>query len=773
MIITEQSISWLAVLVSGLLVGGLHAATAGDQSPLNDAERARLRAMQQAFDYRAIACAYANYMLEHGRDVYGKEKTPLFVSVMDRKTGTVFQSKSEVPYPHATTKPWAPGLMRDVKLRPHDRHYTGANPLEDLPLYNLLHRLTELTGDKKYAQEARRSIKWFLDNTQSPATGLYPWGSHAYWDVHTERVTGMGGGTHEYNYVWPYWDQNPEQLRNFAHGLWNNQIGDKKTGRFSRHAAYGRRSVGVGFEFPQTGSCYMNAWAQEFARSGDPEMNRALTTLLGLYKSMRHPKTGALSWCTLDEPIRRGISANNHTLSAATVLQDAAALVEPRDRDLAERMRQFARDTDEEFTSNDYGTVLDVARLGLLVHYTVATRQVFAPTPAPEGVDTSVGYPLRDPQGRPAASLAYLRPWFINRSYAFLTEYLCDRYDRCRQKHKPVYRRAILETADIYMTIEPEVQWAVYPDVLARVINVLRKTYRITGNPMYLRRAEHFAQLAVRLLFDGTSPLPKMSSFDNWYESNWKNGSSVEIIGQMLELSLEIQALAESQRTIPVVALQSPGELPATAAAGEYSPAEFQADLKAACDAGRGGVWDGSGLGRASQDVVLEYGRPKQKRQLYLSRTAGAFAPGRQTAAALEMGVSDVINKIPTVEEADRVNGPRKTRFTGKGFDVSRYTHAGFKDVLRGVGITIHNQGKKARSVKLNVALHDNYHDNGEETLTGEIPPDGRMFFGIEAPQRKWIRKIRMRTGDGQSVTMDSIGFILVKRSKLNPLPEP
>ena len=89
--------------------------------------------------------------------------------------------------------------------------------------------------------------------------------------------------------------------------------------------------MGVGFEFPQTGSCYVDIWAREFARSGDPEMKRALTTLLGLYESMRHPKTGALSWCTLDEPIRRGLSSNGMTLFAATALQDAADLVEPRD----------------------------------------------------------------------------------------------------------------------------------------------------------------------------------------------------------------------------------------------------------------------------------------------------------------------------------------------------------------------------------------------------------------------------------------------------------
>jgi len=56
-------------------------------------------------DYAAISKAYADYMIEHGRDVYGKVTSPLFMTVLNRKTGKPFTA----PYPHVIAKPYAPG----------------------------------------------------------------------------------------------------------------------------------------------------------------------------------------------------------------------------------------------------------------------------------------------------------------------------------------------------------------------------------------------------------------------------------------------------------------------------------------------------------------------------------------------------------------------------------------------------------------------------------------------------------------------------------------
>lgn len=61
--------------------------------------------MQEACDYPAIVEVYATFMIEQGRDSYGKVHSPLFVSVMDRKTARVFANMKEVPYPHVITRP--------------------------------------------------------------------------------------------------------------------------------------------------------------------------------------------------------------------------------------------------------------------------------------------------------------------------------------------------------------------------------------------------------------------------------------------------------------------------------------------------------------------------------------------------------------------------------------------------------------------------------------------------------------------------------------------
>ncbi|KPK43273.1 MAG: hypothetical protein AMK72_13560 [Planctomycetes bacterium SM23_25] len=724
-------------------------------------------------DYLKIARAYADYMIAHGRDTYGKVHSPVFVSVMDRKTGKVFTSKGQVPYPHVKTKPYAPGLRRDHKMRPYDRHYTGANPLEDLALYKLLYRLTELTGEKRYAAEADKAIRWFLANTQSPATGLYPWGSHMHWNVHADKPVYNSGryGGHEYNFVWPYWQHNPEALRRFAHGLWDHQIADKSSGRFSRHATYEKHGVGTGYEFPQTAACYMDIWARELARSGDAEMKRAIRTLLKLYRSMRDPKTGAMSWCTAAGADRREVSSVQMNLFMATTLQDAAALVEGREAALAAEMRNFALQIDDEYLSHDPDKVLDVAGKGILTWYTIADRRPMAKgfTPPPDGIDdASVGYPLRTADGKPAASLYYLMPWFVNRSYAGAALLMLERYRRCADKHKAVYRRAILETADIYMTIEPEVQFVVYPDDIAEVVKLLRAVYAMTEKVMYLHRADHMMRLGVRLFFDEVCPLPKISSFDDWYESSAKNGSSMEIFRQMVALARDLTALPADQRAAPAVAMRPKWDVPACPSAGEYTREKFQADLRAAAAKGLAGAWDPAGLQRPSPDVVLRYGKAGARKGLYLSRTERTFGAKSPQALAFEIALSDVINKIPTTAEADRVSGGRMTRFTGKEMTRSNIEYAGFKDVTVACGVVLRNASAARRRVELTVTLHDTYHDNGTRTVAGAIGPNERLLLAVHAPPRRYIRKLRLRSVEGgRPLTIDSLAVILARRNEL------
>jgi len=188
---------------------------------------AELRKMQTGHDYLALARAYADFMILHGRDVYGKEHTPLFVTGMSRHTG----EKINPPFPHVKRKPFMPGWERDRECRGSDRNYGNADPLDQLTLLKLMHRLTEITDEEHYAEEAdKTTVRWMA--TCQTGIGLYPWGTHAYWDVDKEG----GGGLFEFNHVWPYWKLTPPALQKYALGLWDHYVRDKKTGDFNRHA---------------------------------------------------------------------------------------------------------------------------------------------------------------------------------------------------------------------------------------------------------------------------------------------------------------------------------------------------------------------------------------------------------------------------------------------------------------------------------------------------------------------------------------------------------
>ena len=117
-------------VVSGclLLVGGAHA---------QEASRGKQR------DYLKVVKAYAETLVERGRDTYGAKKTPLFAASLDRKN-------------------LAPGNFPGIAgIRVQDRCFGCANPMHDQNLYQVLYALTKITGDKKYAAEK----KWFLSRS--------------------------------------------------------------------------------------------------------------------------------------------------------------------------------------------------------------------------------------------------------------------------------------------------------------------------------------------------------------------------------------------------------------------------------------------------------------------------------------------------------------------------------------------------------------------------------------------------------------------------------
>ena len=80
---TQIKISGVCVLLCVFFVSGASA----DEPLLTPDQRDAWEKALAAYDHVAIARAYADYMIEHGRDTYGPKHTPLFVTGMDRKTG--------------------------------------------------------------------------------------------------------------------------------------------------------------------------------------------------------------------------------------------------------------------------------------------------------------------------------------------------------------------------------------------------------------------------------------------------------------------------------------------------------------------------------------------------------------------------------------------------------------------------------------------------------------------------------------------------------------
>ena len=74
----------------------------------------------------------------------------------------------------------------------------------------------------------------------------------------------------------------------------------------------------------------------------------------------------------------------------ATTLQNASVVVESRDLDLAAEIRQFVAEIDDEYLSNDYHKILDIAGKGMLTWYTIAERKPWGLTAAPAGANTNM-----------------------------------------------------------------------------------------------------------------------------------------------------------------------------------------------------------------------------------------------------------------------------------------------------------------------------------------------------------------------------------------------
>ena len=161
---------------------------------------------------------HAETVLEHGRDRYGDERTPLLADAVD--AGTL----DAVPYD-----------ARDV-----DDGRRLSNFAVQQEFLRTAVGLARLTGATEYRDEAAALATWVLENLTDDA-GLPYWGGHAAYDLDADEVA-INKDAHELKFEYPFyeflWAVDPERTRRFVEAFWSAHVVDWGRLDFNRHGGW-------------------------------------------------------------------------------------------------------------------------------------------------------------------------------------------------------------------------------------------------------------------------------------------------------------------------------------------------------------------------------------------------------------------------------------------------------------------------------------------------------------------------------------------------------
>ena len=424
-----------------------------------------------------VVYRYADAMLDHGRDSQGPHQTGLLLSALDRVT-----------LGRLTNRPPAPSGVRAAnRLGSPNGALTGANLQQDENLLRLLYLLSDLSSKPKYRDAADTALKWFLQNTPSPETHLFPWGAHLSWDVvkgGPAAADAEPGGTHEFFRPWMLWDRcfelGPEASRRFALGLWDGQIADHNTGAFDQQAAFSTRRPGQRMDTARHAGFYIRTWATAWAQTQDERFLKAIEVLLQRFEKKRHPRSGLIEAWT-----GHSNACVSSTLSLAIDCDGSAYRVpEP----LASRLRAFASREDDIFCSLAHELK---SSGGFVTELDLATGQARErPTPLWHGRDG----------GNTTAQVAMM---------------CVSRYENTG---KVGYRELVQAAAESYLKSMPAEDEEAWPGTFGHVISLQLAAWRDTARSAHLDRARELGNFAVEKFFD-KGPLPRASLKTDHYES--------------------------------------------------------------------------------------------------------------------------------------------------------------------------------------------------------------------------------------------------------------
>lgn len=242
---------------------------------------------------------FADTVIEHGRDTFRDEPTPLFVDRLNMQTLEAVPGKD--------------GEGNEVMPSNLARHQN---------LFRTLVGLTNLTGEVKYRQAAEDAMRYHFEHL-TPECGLLQWGGHRWIDLYTLEHTGDKAMAHELKFHLPFyqfmWEVDSVATERCIKAFWNAHIMDWRILDMNRHGSYGRAMgelwdsefeapepffEGRGLTFLNTGTDLIYSATLLYSFTGDEGALQWAKRLAEMYVRARHPETG-LGVYQYSKPLRR------------------------------------------------------------------------------------------------------------------------------------------------------------------------------------------------------------------------------------------------------------------------------------------------------------------------------------------------------------------------------------------------------------------------------------------------------------------------------------
>ena len=430
-------------------------------------------------DLAEVARQFAEEMIAHGTDRWGREHSPQFASMLLRASPPELLPDAVFPVePRGVNRMHVQNLPNIYKgnNRAHKITYRGGDVASDAGLYRLLYAISLDTGNARYGEAADASLAWFLANAPFH-NGLLPWGEHSGWDFRRERADyGYAfDGKHEFDGRWPLWDRflalQPQRhpgawtvLENFSRGLWIGGVSEAAErllyGRHTHLFGFFRPSEGEWTEFgmfPRHGGYYIDIWSTALAATVNDEFASFMEPRLERFIAALEQQTYEHGFAVYLQ--KQDIVFNPRQVGSLAVdLEAAADRLHERLPELSKRMRALAAEQDRAVTKS-----------GNHIHPPDALRRA---------------------DSNPTAAKAYLRSFFQ----------AADRY------LEPLPPR------DLGEKVVDVTQPGRIPEQYADAIDVLLLARdRSAGDRarIYLEGATARAREAVSLFLPGASPLPR------------------------------------------------------------------------------------------------------------------------------------------------------------------------------------------------------------------------------------------------------------------------